>query len=111
MTILTFFTKILSRSAQWRSCFAFTFLCEREAGLNINKVCDFVLNEKNNIFISCVLNGFKYNMLSNKIQMTLTDHWLKYNTMSNVTTLTNSTKFNIILNAANCYCLFYHKIV
>ena len=60
MTFLTFFTKILSRSAQWRSCFAFTFACEREAGLNINKVCDFVMNEKNNIFISCVFNGFKY---------------------------------------------------
>ena len=26
------FTKILSRSAQWRSCFALTFSCEREAG-------------------------------------------------------------------------------
>ena len=60
MTILTFFTKILSRSAQWRSCFAFTFPCEREAGLNINKVCDFVMNEKYTIFISCVFNGFKY---------------------------------------------------
>ena len=58
MTILTFFTKILSRSAQWRLCFAFTFPCEREAGLNINKVCDFVMNEKNIIFISCVFNGF-----------------------------------------------------
>ena len=24
-------------------------------GLNINKMCNFVMNEKNNIFISCVL--------------------------------------------------------
>ena len=55
VTISTFFTKILSRCAQWRSCFAVTVSCEREAGLNINKLCDFVMNEKNNTFISCVL--------------------------------------------------------
>ena len=55
MTILIFFTKILSLSAQWRPCFAFTFPCELEASLNINKVCDFVMNEKNNIFISWFL--------------------------------------------------------
>ena len=60
MTILTVFNKILSRSAQWRSCFALTFSCEREADLNVNKVCDFVMNEKNSTFISCVLNGLKY---------------------------------------------------
>ena len=62
-TILTFFTKILSRSAQWSSCFALTFSCEREAGWNINKACEFVMNEKNNTFISCVFNGFKYNIM------------------------------------------------
>ena len=60
MTILTFFTNILSRSAQWRSCFALTFSCENVAGLNINKVCDFVMNVKNKSFIICVSNGFKY---------------------------------------------------
>ena len=54
------FTKILSRCAQWRSCFALTFSCEREASLNINKVGDFVMNEKNNTVISCVFNGFKF---------------------------------------------------
>ena len=31
--------------------FSLTFSCEREAGLNINKVCDFIMNEKNNTFI------------------------------------------------------------
>ena len=67
MTILSFSSKILSRSAQWGSCFSFTLPCEREAGLNINKVCDFVMNEKNNIFISCVFNGFKYRNLSGLI--------------------------------------------
>ena len=32
LMILTFFTKILSINAQWSSCFALTFSCEREAG-------------------------------------------------------------------------------
>ena len=40
--------------------FCSTFSREREAGLNINKVCDFAMNEKNNTFINCVFNGFKY---------------------------------------------------
>ena len=45
---------------QWRSCFALTFSCERETSLNVNKVRDFVINEKNNTFISYVFNAFKY---------------------------------------------------
>ena len=63
--ILTFFTKIFSRRAQSLSCFALTFSCEREAGYNIDQVCDFVMNEKNNTSVSCVFNGFKYIFLSN----------------------------------------------
>ena len=39
--------------------FALMFSCENLAGLNINKVCDFVINVKNKTFISCVFNGFK----------------------------------------------------
>ena len=53
--ILTFFNKSLSRSAQWRICFALMFSCEKEAGYNKDQLCDFVMYEKNNTFISCVL--------------------------------------------------------
>ena len=57
------FTKILSRTAQWLSCFALMISCERQASKVIYKVCDFVMIKKNNTFISCVFNGPKYTFL------------------------------------------------
>ena len=57
--ILAFFTKIFSRCAQSSSSFAKTFLYVREACKYTDKENYVDMYRKNNICISCFLNGFK----------------------------------------------------
>ena len=49
-------------------CAIALMFCSNVLVSNINKVRDFVMNEKNSTFISCVFNGFKY-ILETSIEM------------------------------------------
>ena len=58
--ILSFFTQKSFRSAKLSSVFAERFLGEGQADFAINKAHKMSLKGRNNLYISCVFNGFKY---------------------------------------------------
>ena len=58
--ILSFFTKKSTRSAKLSSVFAERFSGEGQADFAINKAHKMSLKGRNNLYISCVFNGFKY---------------------------------------------------
>ena len=58
--ILSFFTQKSTRSAKLSSVFAERFLGEGQADFAINKAHNVSLKGRNNLYISCVFNGFKY---------------------------------------------------
>ena len=61
--ILSFFTKKSTRSAKLSSVFAERFSGEGQADFAINKAHKVSLKDRNNLYISCVFNGFKYMFL------------------------------------------------
>ena len=58
--ILSFFTQKSTRSAKLSSVFAKRFSGEGQADIAINKAHKVSLKGRNNLYISCVFNGFKY---------------------------------------------------
>ena len=58
--ILSFFTQKSTRSAKLSSVFAERFSGEGQADFAINKAHKVSLKGRNNLYISCVFNGFKY---------------------------------------------------
>ena len=60
---LSFFTKIFDRSVQLSSSFGKTFFYVRDACKYKDKVYQADIHRKNNTYISCVFNGFKYSLL------------------------------------------------
>ena len=58
--ILSFFTQTSTRSARLSSVFAERFSGEGQADFAINKAHKVSLKGRNNLYISCVFNGFKY---------------------------------------------------
>ena len=58
--ILSFFTQKSTRSAKLSSVFAERFSGEGQADFTINKAHKVSLKGRNNLYISCVFNGFKY---------------------------------------------------
>ena len=58
--ILSFFTQKSTRSAKLSSGFAERFSGEGQADFAINKAHKVSLKGRNNLYISCVFNGFKY---------------------------------------------------
>ena len=58
--ILSFFTQKSTRSAKLSSVFAERFSGEGQADFAINKAHKVFLKGRNNLYISCVFNGFKY---------------------------------------------------
>ena len=58
--ILSFFTQKSTRSAKLSSVFAERFSGEGQADFAINKAYKVSLKGRNNLYISCVFNGFKY---------------------------------------------------
>ena len=58
--ILSFFTQKSTRSATLSSVFAEPFSGEGLADFAINKAHKVSLKGRNNLYISCVFNGFKY---------------------------------------------------
>ena len=58
--ILSFFTQKLTRRAKLSSVFAERFSDEGQADFAINKAHKVSLKGRNNLYISCVFNGFKY---------------------------------------------------
>ena len=60
--ILSFYTQKSTRSAKLSSVFAERFSGEGQADFAINKAHKVSLKGRNNLFISCVFNGFKYRM-------------------------------------------------
>ena len=58
--ILSFFTQKSTRSAKFSSVFAERFSGEGQADFVINKAHKVSLKGRNNLYISCVFNGFKY---------------------------------------------------
>ena len=58
--ILSFFTQKSIRSAKLSSVFAERFSGEGQADFAINKAHKVSLKGRNNLYISCVFNGFKY---------------------------------------------------
>ena len=58
--ILSFFTKNSTRSAKLSSVFAERFSGEGQADFTIDKAHKVSLKGRNNLYISCVFNGFKY---------------------------------------------------
>ena len=65
--ILSFFTKKSTRRAKLSSVFAERFSGEGQADFAINKARKVSLKGRNNLYISCVFNGFKYICFSNVI--------------------------------------------
>ena len=57
---LSFFTQKSTRSAKLSSVFAERFSSEGQADFAINKAHKVSLKGRNNLYISCVFNGFKY---------------------------------------------------
>ena len=64
--ILSFFTQKSTRSAKVSSVFAERFSGEGQADFAINKAHKVSLKGRNNLYISCVFNGFKYIFLYSK---------------------------------------------
>ena len=62
--ILSFFTQKSTRSAKMSSVFAERFSGEGQADFAINKAHKVSLKGRNNLYISCVFNGFKYMFLN-----------------------------------------------
>ena len=60
--ILSFFTQKSTRSARLSSVFAERFSGEGQADFAINKAHKVSLKGRNNLYISCVFNGFKYSL-------------------------------------------------
>ena len=60
--ILSFFTQKTTRSAKLSSVFAERFSGEGQADFAINKAHNVSLKGRNNLYISCVFNGFKYTL-------------------------------------------------
>ena len=60
LMILSFFTQKSTRSAKLSSVFAERFSGEGQADFAINKAHKVSLKGRNNLYISCVFNGFKY---------------------------------------------------
>ena len=60
--ILSFFTQKSTRSAKLSSVFAERFSGEGQADFAINKAHKVSLKGRNNLYISCVFNGFKYTL-------------------------------------------------
>ena len=60
--ILSFFTQKSTRSAKLSSVFAERFSGEGQADFAINKAHKVSLKGRNNLYISCVFNGFKYRL-------------------------------------------------
>ena len=58
--ILSFFTQKSTRSAKLSSVFAERFSGEGQADFAINKAHKVSQKGRNNLYISCVFNGFKY---------------------------------------------------
>ena len=58
--ILSFFTQKSTRSAKLSSVFTERFSGEGQADFAINKAHKVSLKSRNNLYISCVFNGFKY---------------------------------------------------
>ena len=58
--ILSFFTQKSTRSARLSSVFAERFSGEGQADFAINKAHKVSLKGRNNLYFSCVFNGFKY---------------------------------------------------
>ena len=58
--VLSFFTQKSTRSAKLSSVFAERFSGEGQADFAINKAHKVSLKGRNNLYISCVFNGFKY---------------------------------------------------
>ena len=58
--ILSFFTQKSTRSAKLSSVFAERFSGEGQADFAISKAKKVSLKGRNNLYISCVFNGFKY---------------------------------------------------
>ena len=72
--ILSFFTQKSIRSAKLSSVFAERFSGEGQADFAMNKAHKGSLKGRNNLYISCVFNGFKYtcdhiNNLESKIEV------------------------------------------
>ena len=65
--ILSFFTQKSTRSAKLSSVFAERFSGERQADFAINKAHKVSLKGRNNLYISCIFNGFKYMWLNPKV--------------------------------------------
>ena len=62
--ILSFFTQKSTRSAKLSSVFTERFSGEGQADFAINKAHKMSLKGRNNLYISCVFNGFKYTLIS-----------------------------------------------
>ena len=60
LMILSFFTQKSTRSAKLSSVFAERFSGEGQADFAINIAHKVSLKGRNNLYISCVFNGFKY---------------------------------------------------
>ena len=66
--ILSFFTQKSTRSAKLSSVFAEQFSGEGQADFAINKAHKVSLKGRNNLYISCVFNGFKSSSSSSDIR-------------------------------------------
>ena len=64
--ILSFFTHFSTRSAKLSSVFAERLSGEGQANFAINKAHKVSLKGRNNLYISCVFNGFKYMFKTDK---------------------------------------------
>ena len=58
--ILSFFTQKSTRSAKLSSVFAERFSGEGQSDFAINKTHKVSLKDRNNLYISCIFNGFKF---------------------------------------------------
>ena len=67
--ILSFFTQKSTRSAKLSSVFAERFSGVGQADFPINKAHKVSLKGRNNLYISCVFNGFKYMSLYYKVSI------------------------------------------
>ena len=63
LMILSFFTQKSTRSAKLSSVFAKRFSGEGQADFAVNKAHKVSLKGRNNLYISCVFNGFKYSTI------------------------------------------------
>ena len=66
--ILSFFTQKSTRSAKLSSVFAERFSGEQQADFALNIAHKVSLKGRNNLYISCVFNGFKYTSTHKRIQ-------------------------------------------